>query len=130
MANFHVPDPVLTRKNVAVELGVGIATVDRIPDEELPRVQLSKRRLGFRRSDVSRYLESHVRRPADGVAPEAAVAIVAVANADRDTLAEPPPLHPLASTANPVGPPDTREQAPQPAASLRNSADPPDSGRR
>lgn len=50
----------LTRKEVAQLMSIGLSTLDScIPDEELPRVRLSKRVL-FRKVDVEQYITNHV----------------------------------------------------------------------
>ena len=60
-----MPDPVLSIAEIAMLLGVSIATVRRgIRAGCGPRVvQLSPRRIGVRQSDFEAHLEAHLRRP-------------------------------------------------------------------
>jgi excisionase family DNA binding protein len=64
-------DPALSYKQCAKELGIGERTVRRrVKEGLLQKVRLSARRVGIRRSDLKRYLDSCRNLPTISVAPE------------------------------------------------------------
>ena len=55
------PDHVRSRTETAARLGISVQTLARIEATgELPRVKISTRRVGYRESDISRFLNARV----------------------------------------------------------------------
>ena len=55
-------DYVRRRKETAERLDVSVRTLDRIPAQALPRVQVTDRIIGFRDSAILRYLDERTRK--------------------------------------------------------------------
>lgn len=53
----------LDRRLAAGTLGVSTRTLDRIPETELPRVIVGKRRVLFRPDDLAAYVERRIAAP-------------------------------------------------------------------
>lgn len=54
--NTNCIDPIYSRQKTCELLGgISLRTLDRIPDEELPRVQITERRVGITDSAIRAY---------------------------------------------------------------------------
>ena len=49
------PDFVRSKKETAERLGISVQTLDRMRDQ-LPRIKISERRVGFRDSDIAKFI--------------------------------------------------------------------------
>jgi hypothetical protein len=54
-------DHVLSQNHTAQVLGTSKSTIKRIPGDELPVVQVSARRIGYRMGDIHRYIATRTR---------------------------------------------------------------------
>jgi predicted DNA-binding transcriptional regulator AlpA len=61
MSEMKTADYVLSRKETAERLGISLPTLGRIEATgELPRIKISTRRVGFRESDISKFLDTRI----------------------------------------------------------------------
>jgi predicted DNA-binding transcriptional regulator AlpA len=55
-------DYIRRRKETAERLGLSVRTLDRIPVAELPRIRVSDKAIGFRESDILKFLHERTIR--------------------------------------------------------------------